>query len=199
MTDGPGEPTGRSAADEAGPEDGPSQSAGGRPADSYPKPPIVFTDRKGREVRLAARSGDELEELVGMYRDYDPRDRAQGIPPTTVEGIRRWLGGLTGAYHVVALHEARPVGHAFLAPESADTAELAIFVARSYQNAGIGTRLMKALLGLGATRGVRRVWLLVQRSNAPAVRLYRKVGFETVRSARCELEMERELEPADGD
>lgn len=161
-----------------------------------PRPPVEFTDRRGREIRLAELDGDGLDALEPMYRGYDPRDRAQGIPPATGAGVRRWLDGLAGALHVAALHEDRPVGHAFLAPEpEGRSTELAIFVDGFYQNAGIGTRLMEALLGLGAERGVRRVWLVVQRSNGPAVRLYRKTGFEVTDAGRAELEMERALEP----
>lgn len=169
-------------------------------ADEFPEPPVRFTDREGRTIRVVERPGDRLEDLETMYRGYDPRDRAQGIPPATAAGVRRWLDQVADALHVVALHEDRPVGHAFLAPEpdAEATAELAIFVDGPYQEAGIGTRLMEALLGLGAVRGVRRVWLVVQRSNGPAVRLYRKTGFEVTFGGRAELEMERTLDGPEG-
>lgn len=184
-----------------GGDGGPSRDGDGRERAEAPtpgtftEPPVTFTDRRGREIRLVERAGGELEALEPMYRAYDPRDRAQGIPPATPAGVRRWLEGLREALHVVALHDERPVGHTFLAPEPGPdrSAELAIFVDRAYQNAGIGTRLMETLLGLGAARGVRRVWLVVQRSNGPAVRLYRKTGFEITAGGRAELEMEREL------
>lgn len=168
--------------------------------DGFPEPPVRFTDRENRAIRVVERPGDQLDDLETMYRDYDPRDRAQGIPPATAAGIRRWLDQVSDALHVVALHEDRPVGHAFLAPEpdAEATAELAIFVDGPYQEAGIGTRLMETLLGLGASRGIRRVWLVVQRSNGPAVRLYRKTGFEVLSGARAELEMERELAAPEG-
>lgn len=133
-----------------------------------------------------------------MYGGYPARDRAQGIPPATPAGVRRWLDGLGDALHVAAHHGDRPVGHAFLAPEpDGRTAELAVFVDSPYQDAGIGTRLMEALLELGARGGIRRVWLVVQRANGPAVRLYRKTGFRVVDAGRAELEMERELEAPD--
>jgi len=156
---------------------------------------VRFRDRAGRSIRIVARDGRRVDELTEMYRDYDPRDRAQGIPPATEAGVRRWLDGLRDAIHVVALHEDRPVGHAFLAPEpgSEETAELAIFVAGAYQDAGIGTRLMRGLLGRALAEGIRRIWLVVQRSNGPAVRLYRKMGFEVIQAGRGELEMERGL------
>lgn len=164
-------------------------------ADGPREPPVCFGDRTGRSIRIVARDGDRADELTGLYRGYDPRDRAQGIPPATEEGVRRWLDGLRDAIHVVALHEDRPVGHAFLAPDPGReaTAELAVFVAGAYQDAGIGTRLMRALLGRALAEGIRRIWLVVQRSNGPAVRLYRKMGFEVTEAGRGELEMERVL------
>jgi len=74
-----------------------------------------------------------------------------------------------------------------------DPCELAIFVVRSYQHAGIGTELLETLLGEGCERGVDRVWLTVERWNEPAVALYRSVGFETSDAEAFELEMSLRL------
>lgn len=185
-----------------GPSPDPARGPDGEPGGGAPapasRPPDRFTDRRGREIRLVELASDELDVLEPMYDAYDPRDRAQGIPPATPAGVRRWLDGLGEALHVAALHGDRAVGHAFLASgPDGRSAELAIFVDGPYQDAGIGTRLMEALLGLGAHRGIRRVWLVVQRANGPAVRLYRKTGFRVVDAGRAELEMERELEAPD--
>ncbi|MFB6296848.1 MAG: GNAT family N-acetyltransferase, partial [Halobacteriales archaeon] len=67
--------------------------------------------------------------------------------------------------------------------------ELAIFVHHQYQGAGVGSRLIRHLLGEGERRGVERVWLTVERWNAPAVNLYEDVGFETTKAESFELEM----------
>jgi GNAT superfamily N-acetyltransferase len=74
-----------------------------------------------------------------------------------------------------------------------DPCELAIFVVGPYQHAGIGTELLKTLLGAGRERGVSRVWLTVERWNEPAVALYRSVGFETSDAEVFELEMSLRL------
>lgn len=141
--------------------------------------------------------------LAGLYRRFDPADRAQGLPPPA-ERIPGWLAGLGSGLHVVARDEGGdpppgPVGHAFLVPSAEAAAELAVFVLASHREAGIGTALVRALLGAGRREGVRRVWLVVERTNTPALKLYRKVGFRTVTSHGSQLEMERLLTvpPAD--
>lgn len=168
-------------------------------AGSYEGPPRRSIDDEGREIEVREygthrRPGDS-EALVGMYLAFNPQDRAQGIPPVGEEPIRRWLDVLLAeeCLNVVAWHEDRAIGHASLVPDSPDDFELAIFVLRAYQNAGIGTRMMEALLGLGQREGVGGVWLSVERWNEPAIALYRKVGFEQTDDDSFEMRMELRL------
>lgn len=180
--------------DEAG--SGAEPGTGVEPAGdrAFPEPPRAFTDPRGRRIELRAYGG-EREPLLAMHRGVDPSDRAFGCPPPSEERLRAWIGTLVDRGHnVLAWHAHRVVGHATLAPESVEVAELAVFVAGDYQGAGIGTRLVETLLGLGRSRGVRRVWLLVERSNPAARGLYRKVGFETEAVDRTELRMALRLD-----
>jgi len=89
-------------------------------------------------------------------------------------------------------------GHATLVPDD-DAHELAIFVDQAYQGAGVGTALIRALLGHGARVGIERVWLTVERWNRAAVALYEKVGFETASAESFELEMAARLADPDAD
>jgi RimJ/RimL family protein N-acetyltransferase len=163
-------------------------------AGPYEAPPRRFTDREGRAIGVE-RYGGEYEALVEMYLGFDPKDRAQGIPPTAEPQIREWLDALLGedCVNVVARHDGEPVGHALLVPDRHGAFELAIFVVQTYQEAGIGTQLVEALLGAGREDGVERVWLSVERWNAAAVALYRKVGFESGDDDGFELEMAAKL------
>lgn len=166
------------------------------PIGRFEPPPRTFEDGAGRSVRLE-RFGDsdaDTEDVAAMYDEFDPADRAQGIPPTRPEEIRTWLESVLAedCVNVLALTDDRVVGHATLVPDE-DASELAIFVLRAYQEAGIGTALLTALLGAGQDEGVEQVWLSVERWNAPARALYRKVGFETVDSESFELEMTARL------
>lgn len=163
----------------------------------FARPPLTFTDHDGREI--AIRAGFPREALAEMYADFAPDSRAQGLPPMGERRIDEWLEILDEGVNVVAFHEHRDagdriaVGHACLLDCGDGTSELTIFVHQDYQLAGIGSRLIRGLLGEGQARGVERVWLTVERSNHVAMNLYRSVGFETYSAAGIEHEMELTL------
>ena len=163
-------------------------------AGPYEAPPRSFADRDGRDIEIRRYDGD-FETLVEMYLDFDPEDRAQGIPPTAEKQIREWLDHLLldECVNVVAWHDDDAVGHATLVPDTEGASELAIFVLREYQEAGIGTQLIECLLGAGRESGIEQVWLTVERWNNAATALYQKVGFESSDTGGFELEMSAKL------
>ncbi len=192
--------------------DGPAEDV--TPGSAFEGPPRSFTDAAGREIvlRTGERAAGEIDPgavadgegerpalgdlgtaLWAMYDTYEVDERVQGLPPLRAPDRRRWVADLLeNGLNVVALHGDRAVGHACLLPYD-DTAELVIFVHPAYQQAGIGSRLIRALLALGDGAGVGHVWLSVQRDNHVAMNLYRSVGFETTDRDRIEHEMERVL------
>jgi ribosomal protein S18 acetylase RimI-like enzyme len=167
------------------------EEAGG----DFVAPPASFTDAAARAIDFLAHGDgpidEEREALVAMYANFDSADRAQGVPPIRESAVRDWLDALLAedAVNVLAWHGEFVAGHATLVPGNEDGHELAIFVHHQYQGAGIGSRLIRCLLGEGKRRGIERVWLTVERWNGPAVNLYRDVGFETTSSENFELEM----------
>ena len=163
-------------------------------AGPYNPPPSEFEDHEGRQITVQ-RYDDGIDPLVEMYRSFNPEDRAQGIPPTREPQIRNWLEELLDddCINVVARHDDSPIGHAILVPDGENASELAIFVLREYQGAGIGTELIERLLGVGRAEGIDRVWLTVERWNTPAISLYRKVGFVSTENGSFELEMAARL------
>ncbi|MFA9516734.1 N-acetyltransferase family protein [Halopenitus sp. H-Gu1] len=171
-------------------------------AGEFQPPPIDFEDGEDRhiQIRVYDESGAEYEALVEMYDAFDPADRAQGIPPTRPEEIRRWLDSILDedCYNVIAWHNDAVAGHATLVPADDAHYELAIFVHQDYQEAGIGTRLIRSLLGHGQESGVETVWLTVERWNRAAVGLYEKIGFETSDAESFEIEMVLRLNETDG-
>jgi GNAT superfamily N-acetyltransferase len=160
------------------------------PAGEFPRPPTTFTDRDGREITSKVADDDDFEGLVEMYVEFDPSDRAQGIPPVREDQIRTWLENIFApdCLNVLACHGGQPVGHATLVPDH-DAHELAIFVLHSHQGAGIGTHLLEGLLGHAQAEGIEHVWLTVERWNDPAISLYEKVGFELSNTESFEMEM----------
>ena len=174
------------------------------PVGSFPAPPRTFVDAEGRSIQIRGVGSDldrdrAIEMLVEMYHAFDPADRAQGIPPTGETAVRDWVGRVLAedCWNVVAVAEGSEtaVGHVTLVPDG-DEHELAIFVLQSHQGAGVGTELLRTALGHGAANEVDRVWLTVERWNAPAVALYKKTGFETSEGGSFELEMCLRLDSA---
>lgn len=164
-------------------------------AGPFPSPPLSFDDQDSQPIEIRAYDGSdtEREALKAMYESFDPADRAQGIPPSRPSKLDDWLDRILGddCFNVIAWDGDDAAGHATLVPdgEPATAYELAIFVLQSYQGAGIGTRLMEALLGHGVDNDVEKVWLTVERWNRAAVSLYKKIGFETAGAESFELEM----------
>ncbi len=165
-------------------------------AGPFSEPPISWTDDRDRSIEIVVCQGNR-DALVAMYADFDPAERAQGIPPVGEAAIREWLDHLLceDCYNVVATHDDRIVGHATLVGDGDEAYELAIFVHQDYQDAGIGTTLLEALLGHAAADGVEKVWLTVERWNKPATYLYQKVGFEGTGAEDFEREMSIRLAP----
>lgn len=173
-------------------------------AGPFEPPPRTFVDGAGREIAIREFGDgpvdDEREALFDMYAGFDPADRAQGVPPAHEPDLRAWLDRLLAgdAVDVLAWDGETVAGHAVLVPDGDGAVELAVFVPQSYQRAGIGTALVRALLGAGAAAGVERVWLTVERWNHAAIALYEAVGFETTSAESFELEMGLRLDGGDG-
>lgn len=167
-------------------------------APSFPRPPRTATDREGRCVSFETVGEGAFEQVVELYDGLDPADRSQGVPPPSRTAIESWIADLLpDGIHVVAGHDGSVVGHACLLPTGDGRHELLIFVASDYQEAGIGTALLRSLLGRGSALGVERVWLTVRRENVVARRLYESAGFERagdgIESMSSDVEMERWL------
>ncbi|MGD0921834.1 MAG: GNAT family N-acetyltransferase [Terriglobia bacterium] len=93
---------------------------------------------------------------------------------------------------LLAAEGARIVAHAVLCPISSEAVEFTIFVHQDYRGRGLGTTLTRLALTFAADMGCAQVFLATELSNCPALRLYKKVGFE-IRSAygdECEMRLD---------
>lgn len=70
-----------------------------------------------------------------------------------------------------------------------NTPSLALAIYNGYRGHGIGTSLMRAIMKKLQEEGYHAVSLSVQKSN-PALRLYQRLGFETVKTVMGETEEE---------
>ena len=73
-----------------------------------------------------------------------------------------------------------------------DTPSLAISLYEEYRGKGIGTQMMAKMLGLLKKQGFKRASLAVQKANY-AVKIYERVGFQTVDENEQEYIMVCEL------
>jgi GNAT superfamily N-acetyltransferase len=132
-----------------------------------------------------------------MYRDFEPKREAQGLPPPDLPRIERWLRELEPKAHsLLALSCGRIVGHAILCPISGSAVEFTIFVHQDFRGEGLGTLLAERALCLARTLGFRHAYLATEFSNLAAVRLYRKLGFQVTNSLGDECEMQLPLSDA---
>ena len=86
-----------------------------------------------------------------------------------------------GVLGVVARRGESLLGFALAARAGEEAELLSIAVAPEARGAGLGRRMLEALLGGLRPRGARRVHLEVRSSNAAALALYESQGFRTAR------------------
>jgi ribosomal protein S18 acetylase RimI-like enzyme len=156
-------------------------------------PAFSITDADGRAVHMRPYREHDIESLVSMYDDFDPTQRAQGVPPLDTDGIRAWLSDVLGGPNVVAVVDDEIVGHVGFVPDGTDRHELMIFVHQDYQQAGIGSNLMAAGLGHAKQAGVGYVWLSVEKTKRYQQRFYGKAGFSAVNPTGMTYRMSRSL------
>ena len=81
----------------------------------------------------------------------------------------------------VVLVDGEPAGICKLAIRADQGWIAGVGVAAPHRGSGLGEALMREVIEVARTRGLRELWLEVLTPNAPAIRLYEKLGFETVR------------------
>ncbi|MDO8848290.1 MAG: GNAT family N-acetyltransferase [Coriobacteriia bacterium] len=156
-----------------------------------------------REIR--AEDYPLLEEF--LYLAVYQRDPLQPIPRSVIDEprVRNYIDGFgerVQDHGLVAEADGRVIGAAWARVLGGDprgygyvdnaTPELAISLLPTYRNKGIGTRLMRSLLGHLAAAGYTKTSLSVDRDNY-ASRMYARLGFEVLAEQNEDLLMIRSL------
>ncbi len=121
-----------------------------------------------------------LVNVVGAEERWILRDRATW----TLDQERATLAAADGSRSVFFVAEVagRISGLLNIAcgqwPKNEHVAEFGMSCLPDCRGQGLGTALLQAALGWARSAGVRKVTLEVFATNAPAIRLYRKLGFE---------------------
>jgi RimJ/RimL family protein N-acetyltransferase len=156
--------------------------------------PCALTDKAGHPFVVRQFDPSDRPELERMYVDFEPKRRAQGLPPEGADSLGRWLDRVLGrGAHLVIEVDGRLLGHAMLIPRAGGDAELANFLHQSIRNRGIGTALNLIVVDEARARGYRRVWLSVEPSNRAALRSYRRAGFHLLSTSHLAQEVEMEV------
>jgi GNAT superfamily N-acetyltransferase len=135
--------------------------------------------------------------LVEMYKHFEPKRVAQGLPPPDVPRIASWLDKLhRKSWALVALDGQKVVGHTILCPMSGTCVEFSVFVHQDYREDGLGTALSQLTLDWARQAGMSQAYLTTELSNFPALCLFRRLGFLTTSSFGDECEMKLELASA---
>jgi len=140
-----------------------SSAARPTPARDQNQQPATATIRRARPTDLAA--------LGEFFAGLSPRTRYlrffAAITPT--ESMLRRLAGGAGADALVATNGGVIIGHAMAVdragPGRGSTADVGIVVADAWQGQGIGSALLRALIGRAQARGVAWLTMDVQHGN----------------------------------
>jgi RimJ/RimL family protein N-acetyltransferase len=144
--------------------------------------------KNGRTVSLATYRPEDKEALVSMYASMSPEAVKWGLPPYDRARIERWTSDLTNNVTLLARSEQSVVGHLqmFRIPyeRRKGVAELFIYLHQDFQNAGLGTAMMKRAIELAKDAGLHRIGLSVVADNHRAIKVYERVGFKKEGIAR---------------
>jgi ribosomal-protein-alanine N-acetyltransferase len=129
-------------------------------------------------VRVAPLGERHLAEVVRIERGSYPN-------PWSLDGFRRELRSGPVSVCRAALSDPEPgetrlLGYAFAHVVADEMKINNVSVAPEVRRRGIGRALMNDLLALARARGCRHVTLEVRVGNAPALSLYRSLGFRDV-------------------
>lgn len=150
--------------------------------------------QKGRELEIRPSGREDFAPLVRMYKVFEPKRVAQGLPPPDVPRIAHWLDRLEQKSQALLAWEAnKVVGHAVLCPMHGGSVEFTIFVHQDFREEGLGTALSRHTLDWAQRMGFTHAYLTTEVSNFRALRLFRKLGFQTTSSYGDEVEMKLPL------
>ncbi len=158
--------------------------------------PRTVYDKEGREYVVRSYTEADREDLQRFYDEFQPKRRAQGLPPHTPDRVAAWLDGvLNEGMHLVARLDGALVGHALVvATGRPGVGEYAIFLREDIRGRGLGTELNLLVVEEAKATGSRGLWLTVEPHNRAAIRSYEKAGFHFVPGTIFSLEAEMELD-----
>ena len=156
------------------------------PRDSSMFHPHYVTLSNGQSVLLRYVEPNDAEALlahvneVGAERVHIMTERVLQSPEEEAEQLRRLdrekVLFLVGATHGAIVASADV--HRGTQVKSAHTGNLGIAIRKEFRGVGLGTAIMEDIVRWSRSVGIRKLTLGVFATNAPAIALYRRFGFE---------------------
>ena len=112
--------------------------------------------------------------LIEMYRGFEPKGAALGLPPR--KEIEKWLDGLARYLNFVVFVDGCLAGQGALC-SAGHTGEVALFVHQDFRKRGLGQRLLAAMVSEARLAGLRRIWGTAEMVNYGALGMARALGF----------------------
>ena len=130
---------------------------------------------------------EDAAEIVAIYNYYITQTTATfNIQTRSQEKYREYIEKICEQYPWLVVEQANEIiGYAYAHEERAIDAyawnvELAIFLKKDVTAAGLGTRLMKALLDVLGYAGYKNAYSVISSANNASFALHEKFGFELV-------------------
>jgi GNAT superfamily N-acetyltransferase len=122
---------------------------------------------------LGAHDGAVLDAVFAGLSDTSRYLRFHTGTPRMTADVRQRLAAVDGTRHIAvgAFAGAEPIGIARLVTVGPGRAELAVEVVDAWQGCGVGTRLVRSVVALGAAADITEVVAEVLAGNRPARRL----------------------------
>lgn len=151
---------------------------------------IYFKDKKGRCILIRSYNyQQDRNELIKMYRKFNPEDRCLGLPPVKEEALKIWLDYIDDkGISIVGEHKGEVIGHLSVVPSGNEVAEVTIFIIKDYQNAGIGRNMVSSIIDYCKKVDCKKIILTTEKCNNRALHLFREMGF-TITDDRYQYDM----------
>lgn len=147
----------------------------------------TLTLNDGRLIKLRPMTLLDEEGLADLYREVQGETERVKVP--SEEELYRKFRFPDYYISIITEHDGTVVGYGeILKDPEKKNGELQIHIHREYQGVGLGTAIMILLLKEATDQKLQRIDLEVSAENQAAIHLFRKFGFQQVKSVREEEE-----------
>jgi acetyl coenzyme A synthetase (ADP forming)-like protein len=169
--------------------------------------PDFLTLRDGSTAQVHVAGPGDRETLIAFFESLSPESRwrrffSHALPAPDLIASLCDCSRLRSALTLVATRVQEGEPHiiatgSYLAKDR-NTAEVAVTVADSFQNKGLGTLLLERLALVAVRHGFTHFWAVARMENQPMLRVFRESGFSCTERPECgEVEIDLALAPTE--